>query len=174
MTNQHAPSTAHDNPGEAHDPTRSADGQTARRLTNTSGEYTVERARESFRQPVLSGYTPDDGRGGGRGNGALMLLCGIGLGAALMYLLDPEHGGRRREQLSERLSGLSERTTDLAGRTTRELRERAQGVVSQAGGLFRRQGDEAGGGSGGQQGESGSEAASAATAGAKGTGTSGV
>lgn len=174
MTNEHAPSTAHDNPGEPHDPTRSADGQTARRLTNTSGEYTIERARDSFRKPVLSGHNPESGRGGG-GNGALMLLCGIGLGAALMYLLDPQHGGRRREQLGESLAGLSDRTTDLAGRTTRELRERAQGVVSQAGGLFRRQGDEAGGGSGQQQSEGGgSEAASAASAGATGAGTSGV
>lgn len=33
-------------------------------------------------------------------------LALVGLGAALAYLLDPEHGTRRREELRQRLEGL--------------------------------------------------------------------
>ncbi|HEV2705691.1 MAG TPA: hypothetical protein VGV59_07175 [Pyrinomonadaceae bacterium] len=175
MTNQHAPATAHDNPGEPHDPTRSADGQTARRLTNTSGQYSLERARDSFDHAQTGGSDSASARRGGiRGsNGALMLLYGLGLGAALMYLLDPEHGERRRERLSERLAGLSNRTADLAGKTTRELRGRAQDVVSQASGLLRRQGSDSGQAQ--TQGETGSaETGAAASAGAAGAGGSNV
>jgi uncharacterized protein HemX len=172
MTNQHTPATAHDNPGEPHDPTRSADGQTARRLTNTSGEYSLERARHNFDNAHTSGRNREGERrgGGGAGGGALLLLSGLGLGAALMYLLDPEHGVRRREQLSERLAGLSNRTADLAGKTTRGLRERTQGVVAQAGGLFRGEGHEGGGRQ--QQEQTGSEETGAGAA--AGAGTSSV
>ncbi len=177
MTNQHAPGTAHDNPGEPHDPTRSADGQTARRLTNTTGQYSLERARDSFDNAHAGGRNAEGAERGGRSggsSGAMMLLYGLGLGAALMYLLDPEHGGRRRERLSERLAGLSNKTADLAGKTSREIRGRAQGVVSQASGLFRGEGHEVAGGSPQEGQTGGEETGAAASAGASGAGSSGV
>jgi hypothetical protein len=37
-------------------------------------------------------------------NSALLLLGGVGIGAALVYLLDPEKGHSRRTHLRERLA----------------------------------------------------------------------
>ena len=39
------------------------------------------------------------------------LIC-AGLGAGVMYLLDPEHGGARRSQLKGKVQGLLPRTSD--------------------------------------------------------------
>jgi hypothetical protein len=36
----------------------------------------------------------------------------VGLGAGFMYLLDPDHGERRRAQLREQLTGLLPKTSD--------------------------------------------------------------
>ena len=98
------------------DPFSSADGMTARRLTNTSGEPSIERAREAFDRAASSDRGRDGRsmcrpRGVGKAsnasgsNSALLLLCGIGFGAALMYLLDPAQGGKRRLLLRDKLAG---------------------------------------------------------------------
>src|SRR5687768_2235611 len=41
-------------------------------------------------------------------NTALTLIGGTGIGAGLMYLLDPDKGERRRNQLSDRMSTAAE------------------------------------------------------------------
>jgi len=98
------------------DPFSSADGMTARHLTNTSGEPSIERAREAFDRAASSDRGSYDRsmcrpRGVGQGsnasgsNSALLLLCGIGFGAALMYLLDPAQGGKRRSLLRDKIAG---------------------------------------------------------------------
>lgn len=69
----------------------------------------------------------------GGGNTALALLAGIGLGAALMYLLDPERGRTRRALLRDKVVSLSNQTGDALGKTARDLRNRAQGVIAEAG-----------------------------------------
>lgn len=59
------------------------------------------------------------------------LLAGLGLGAGLMYLLDPDRGQRRRAMLRDqavhyRLSG-----TDVVGKRSRHLRNRAKGALAE-------------------------------------------
>ena len=71
----------------------------------------------------------------------LTLLSGIGAGAALMYLLDPERGGRRRALVRDRVARLANKTPDAVNTTARDLSNRARGIVSEVGAKFR--GDEA-------------------------------
>ncbi len=137
------------------DPARSADGQTARQVANVSEEPSIDRAREAFERTDLdrersvdggrmhqSGSTGASrrqrfsGRGGRGGNTGLMLLCGIGLGAALMYILDPSQGRRRRALLRDKLVGATNKAGDVIGKTSRDLRNRAQGVIHEAGSML--------------------------------------
>ena len=73
---------------------------------------------------------------GGGGSAGLMLLYGAGIGAALMYILDPDQGRRRRALLRDKLVSMSNKTSDAVGRTSRDLRNRAQGVIHEAGSML--------------------------------------
>ena len=64
--------------------------------------------------------------------GLATLLCGVAAGAALMYFLDPDRGGRRRALLRDKLVGLSNDLGDAAASKARDLRNRAQGLVAEA------------------------------------------
>lgn len=60
------------------------------------------------------------------------LLAGLGLGAGLMYLLDPDRGTRRRAMLKDqavhyRLSGV-----DRVSKRSRHWRNRAKGLLAEA------------------------------------------
>ena len=110
------------------------------------------------------------GTQGGRevGNSALMLLVGMGLGAALMYVLDPERGRRRRALLRDKMIAATNDANRALGKTARDLRNRAQGVVAEAGGALASVGNLVGGaGRSGEQEQSGDESprANAATGG---------
>jgi hypothetical protein len=75
----------------------------------------------------------EDFRSRGAGSGNLwMLLAGIGIGAGLMYLLDPERGSARRKMVGDKLVAWTNDLTDAAGATARDLRDRAKGVVPEA------------------------------------------
>jgi hypothetical protein len=112
------------------DPFSSADGMTARRLVNTSGEPSLDRAREAFDRAMPGNasnkYRPGTDRASGAGqsetggNAALMLLCGIGIGAALMYLLDPAQGESRRSAVLDKVSGAASKAGDLIGASAGE------------------------------------------------------
>jgi len=94
------------------------------------------------------------GRGAVCSTGGLgMLLGGIGLGAALMYLFDPERGRGRRARLSDQMASKAYRLSDRAEAKARDLRNRAQGMMHEAGTWFRdrRQQNEAGNGRANQQ-----------------------
>lgn len=56
-------------------------------------------------------------------------LGGLGLGAALMYGLDPASGGRRRAMLRDRLRRLTRRQRDALARGSRDLGHRLEGGV---------------------------------------------
>ena len=67
----------------------------------------------------------------------LTLLYGIGIGAALMYILDPDRGARRRALLRDKCARASNKTQEYAGRLSRDLGNRAQGLVAETKNLFR-------------------------------------
>src|SRR5256714_1210650 len=71
----------------------------------------------------------------------LVLLSGIGAGAALMYMLDPDRGARRRALVRDKAVSLANKTPDAVNATARDLSNRARGLVSEASAMFR--GDEA-------------------------------
>jgi hypothetical protein len=64
------------------------------------------------------------------------LLSGMGLGAALMYVLDPERG-RRRALARDKAVRLANRTSDRVGATSRDLGNRARGVAAELRGALR-------------------------------------
>jgi hypothetical protein len=59
------------------------------------------------------------------------LLVGAGASAGLMYLLDPELGNRRRARLRDRLVRAGHVTGDAMDATSRDVRNRARGVVAE-------------------------------------------
>lgn len=59
------------------------------------------------------------------------LLVGLGLGAGVMYLLDPERGERRRAMLRDQALHYRLQGTDVVGKRSRHLRNRAKGVLAE-------------------------------------------
>jgi hypothetical protein len=59
------------------------------------------------------------------------LLVGAGTGAGLMYLLDPDQGNRRRALVRERFVHARHLTGDAVDATSRDVRNRARGVVAE-------------------------------------------
>jgi hypothetical protein len=59
------------------------------------------------------------------------LLVGAGAGAGLMYLLDPDLGNRRRARMRDRLVRARHLTGDAMDATSRDVRNRARGVVAE-------------------------------------------
>lgn len=70
-------------------------------------------------------------------NAALQMLVAAGLGAGLMYVLDPEGGRRRRALARDQMRSLASRTGDAVDVTSRDMRNRAQGVVAEIRSLLR-------------------------------------
>lgn len=67
----------------------------------------------------------------------LTLLYGMGIGAALMYILDPDRGARRRALLRDKCVRASNKTQQYVGKMSRDLGNRAQGLVAETRNLFR-------------------------------------
>jgi BON domain-containing protein len=63
---------------------------------------------------------------------AAALLGGIGLGAALMYLLDPDRGARRRALARDRAVRFGRVAGERLGARSRDLRNRARGLAARA------------------------------------------
>jgi len=59
-------------------------------------------------------------------------VIGGGLGAASMFLLDPDRGARRRHGLVDRLRGTAGEVQDLAGKARRDAENRAHGLAARA------------------------------------------
>jgi len=60
-----------------------------------------------------------------------MLIGGLGLGAALMYVLDPERGKRRRALVKDKAVRAAHKTSDVLDARARDLRNRAKGVAAE-------------------------------------------
>lgn len=72
-------------------------------------------------------------------NQRLTLISGIGLGAALMYVLDPEKGRRRRALVRDQVTHAIHKSRDAVDATARDVRNRARGLVADASSLFSRE-----------------------------------
>lgn len=58
----------------------------------------------------------------------LVALGGVGVGAAFMYLFDPDRGSRRRGLLRDKLAAAANKIPDGMSATARDLRNRAKGL----------------------------------------------
>ena len=71
-------------------------------------------------------------------NKKIALVGGLGLGAALMYLFDPDRGRGRRESIKEKAEGAANKAGEYAEKMSRDIRDRASEVVSEAKSIFKR------------------------------------
>ncbi len=75
-----------------------------------------------------------------RSGGSVMpFISGMGLGAGIMYALDPDRGNRRRAMAQQRLVRLAHVSGDTLDKALRDLEHRAEGLVYEATHLFRRE-----------------------------------
>jgi osmotically-inducible protein OsmY len=61
----------------------------------------------------------------------LAFFAGLGVGAGVMFLLDPDRGGRRRALIKDKAVSLSHTSKDALDKTARDLRNRATGVIAE-------------------------------------------
>jgi osmotically-inducible protein OsmY len=66
------------------------------------------------------------------------MLTGLGLGAGLMFFLDPARRRRRRALARDRVVHAASLTRDTAGATARDMANRAHGTVARLGSRLRR------------------------------------
>ncbi len=66
-------------------------------------------------------------------NDNLTFLGGLGTGLAVMYLVDPARGRRRRHLIRDRAVHAAHRLSDGIGTTSRDLKHRTSGLVAEAG-----------------------------------------
>jgi hypothetical protein len=66
---------------------------------------------------------------------------GAGLGAGLMYLLDPQGGGRRRALARDKTVHVLHKGGDAVRKTSRHLGNRTKGLIAEAGSRLRRAGE---------------------------------
>src|SRR5262245_57977707 len=74
----------------------------------------------------------------------LWLLGGLGLGAGLMYLMDPEKGAERRDVVRGQMHDYGRQTSDFFDDTRRTLGRQAQAVLATTRVPFRRQPEQGG------------------------------
>src|SRR5918911_600838 len=65
------------------------------------------------------------------------VLTGLGLGAGLMYFLDPSRGRRRRALVKDKLAHSVNVSADAVGVTQRDLSHRASGAMARVRGTLR-------------------------------------
>ena len=76
-------------------------------------------------------------RSGDGMNAAIAASAALGAGAGLMYLFDPDRGACRRARLRDGVTHTINKTGAAAGSTSRDLSNRARGLVAQAASIFR-------------------------------------
>lgn len=71
-------------------------------------------------------------------NRTVAVLSGMSVGAGVVYMLDPQFGNRRRALLRDKVTRAAHKTGDAIDTTSRDLAHRAQGVMAETRGRFRR------------------------------------
>jgi uncharacterized membrane protein len=71
---------------------------------------------------------------------SLGVIGALGLGAGLMYILDPHMGRRRRALARDKMIRFAHKTGDAVDVTSRDLKNRAIGVAAEAKGMFSKEG----------------------------------
>ena len=79
-------------------------------------------------EPAGSGRELHSGQ---RVSTALALIMATGAGAALMYLLDPDRGARRRAMLRDRVGSTLRDAEGRLGESRRDLANRARGLLAE-------------------------------------------
>jgi len=92
----------------------------------------VRESAEELRDRIQGRREPD------RGLPTAALLAGVGVGAVVMYLLDPEQGRRRRALLRDQLLKAQRVTGEAMEGRSRDLANRAQGAVAETRSAARR------------------------------------
>ena len=64
--------------------------------------------------------------------GIFAILGGLGIGAGLMYLLDPEKGNQRRGLIRDKVLKLNRQTQATVGGKVKDLSNRAKGMLHEA------------------------------------------
>ena len=72
-----------------------------------------------------------------RARDGILIGGAIGLGAGVMYILDPDRGARRRALVRDRTVHAVHRAQSFADKGRRDLNYRARGLLAEARGLFR-------------------------------------
>lgn len=67
---------------------------------------------------------------------AIALLSALGVGALLMYLLDPERGNRRRALILDKMVMLNRQTKEAANGKAKDLSNRAKSLLHEARSVF--------------------------------------
>lgn len=62
---------------------------------------------------------------------ATWIIGAAALGAAAMYMFDPEHGRRRRAMAKDKVNSARAKTRKAAERTARDLTNRARGAIAE-------------------------------------------
>jgi hypothetical protein len=65
-----------------------------------------------------------------------LFVGGLGLGAGLMFLLDPDRGAKRRALITDQCAHAAHKVPEALGATLRDGRNRAQGLIAQASSLL--------------------------------------
>jgi len=64
-------------------------------------------------------------------NKGVAIVGGVGLGAALMYLFDPDRGKRRRALIRDKVEATGNQIGESAVKMGRDIRNRARGVIAE-------------------------------------------
>jgi CBS domain-containing protein len=114
-------------------------GDLAVRTEGTEDQDLAEEALQEISEPGQS--TPRQARPGGWSgqrqdwpvdlNNILTLLAVAGMGAGLMYLLDPQMGGTRRSIARDKMIRAQRKTREAAAVTARDLKNRASGLLAE-------------------------------------------
>ncbi len=70
------------------------------------------------------------------GNPTMAMISGIGLGAGIMYALDPDRGRRRRAMAQQKLFRLFRQAADAVDKGIRDLEHRGEGLLAEAFSVF--------------------------------------